>query len=47
MKLKKKKAQSVDIFVLLRRENKITMGGRGRETWDRERRGRKRGHDQV
>ena len=31
MKLKKKEDQSVDASVLLRRGNKIFMGGKGRE----------------
>jgi hypothetical protein len=37
MKLKKKEDQSMDVSVLLRRENKIIMRGRGRETCEKER----------
>jgi hypothetical protein len=49
MKLKKKEHQSVDTLVLLRRENKILTGGRGREGLGRKRKGEgdKRGQDQV
>ena len=36
MKLKKKEDQSVDASVLLRRGNKMIMGGRGREGPGRE-----------
>ena len=39
MKFKKKEDQSVDASVLLRRGNKIIMGGRGREGTGRERGG--------
>ena len=39
MKLNKKEDQSVDASVLLKRENKIIMGGRGREGSRRERGG--------
>lgn len=38
MKLKKKKVQSMNASVLLRRENKVIMEGRGREGPERERR---------
>ena len=41
MKLKNKEDQSVDTSFLLRRENKIIMGGRGR-TWEGEGKGRKK-----
>jgi hypothetical protein len=37
MKLKKKEDQSVDASVLLRRGNKIIIGGRGKEGRGRER----------
>jgi hypothetical protein len=44
MKLKKREDQSVDASVLLRKGNKIIMGGRGREDPEREREGKgKRG----
>ena len=39
MKPKKKEDQSMDALVLLRRGNKIIIGGRRRE-WEGERRGR-------
>ena len=39
MKFKKKEDQSVDASVLLRRGNKIIMGGRGREGPGRQRAG--------
>ena len=39
MKLKKKEDQSVNASVLLRRGNKIIIGGRGRKEFGRKRRG--------
>ena len=50
MKVKKKKDQSVYASVLLRKGNKIIMGGRGWEGLGRKRgrgEGKKRGQDQV
>jgi hypothetical protein len=48
MKFKKKENQSVDASILLRMENKIIMGGRGREEPVREREGKEKGgQDQV
>jgi hypothetical protein len=48
MKFKKKEDQSVDALLLLRRENKIIMRGRGREGLQREKGdGGKGGQDQV
>jgi hypothetical protein len=48
MKLKKKKGQSVDASILLRRKKKIITGARGREGpgWERKR-DEKWWHDQV
>ena len=43
MKLEKKEDQSVNASILLRRENKIITGGRGRERPGRERGGGKNG----
>jgi hypothetical protein len=43
MKLKKKKNQSVDPSVLLRRRKKIITGGRGREGLGRKKGEEKRG----
>jgi hypothetical protein len=48
MKLKKMENQSVDASFLLRRGKKIIIGGRGRETLGRKRRGsEKGGQDQM
>jgi hypothetical protein len=50
MKLKKKEDQSVDISILLRRENNIIISGRKNEKYlgERERRGKEKGvQDQV
>jgi len=49
MKLSKKKHQSVGASILLRRGNKIIIGGRGREGPGRERGGGwgKRGQNQI
>ena len=47
MKLKKED-QHMNVLVLLRRKNKIIMGGRGRERPGKERGGgRKKGQDQM
>jgi hypothetical protein len=47
MELKKKEDQSMDVSVLLRRWNKIIMGGRGEKSWDGERRRGENGQDYV